>query len=320
MLMRKSCCAAGRELFQIGSRLPAEETDRFIGNTSEISKENMVLIPSGEFMMGTDSQEGFKEDGEGPIRRVQMKSFYIAKYAVTNSEFLKFIQDTGYITEAERFGWSYVFYLFLEKTAIAGLAVPNRTPWWIAIPGACWKHPEGPDSHIGDRMDHPVVHVSWNDAAKYCLWAGGRLPTEAEWEYAARGGLEQKTYPWGDLLKPDGEHRCNIWQGKFPVKNHASDGYIGTAPVYAYEPNGYGLYNTSGNVWEWCRDWFGADYHKITSAVGPEYTVQTERKSMRGGSYLCHRSYCNRYRVAARHSNTPDSSSGNCGFRFVMDA
>ncbi|MEK3884726.1 formylglycine-generating enzyme family protein [Paenibacillus sp. PL2-23] len=278
----------------------------------------MVTIPAGEFMMGTDSPEGFPADGEGPARMVAMDAFQISPYAVTNADFKAFVDATGYITEAERFGWSYVFHLLVSEETKAMVAnVPQAVPWWLVVHGAYWAAPEGSDSSISERMNHPVIHISWNDAQAYCEWAGVRLPTEAEWEYAARGGLERKTYPWGDLLKQDGKHQCNIWQGKFPVKNNASDGYVGTAPVDAYEPNGYGLYNVSGNVWEWCSDGFTPAYHQVTPAKNPHYTKKTEKRSMRGGSYLCHRSYCNRYRVAARSSNTPDSSTGNCGFRVA---
>lgn len=171
--------------------------------------------------------------------------------------------------------------------------------------GAWWRCPEGPGSDLDGRWDHPVVQVSWHDAAAYCKWAGKRLPSEVEWEYAARGGLDQARYPWGDELTPGGEHRCNIWQGQFPVRNTAEDGHVGTAPVEAFAPNGFGLHNVSGNVWEWCAD---------------RFTGASENRAMRGGSYLCHDSYCNRYRVAARTSNTPDSASGNLGFRCAADA
>jgi len=280
----------------------------------------MILIPAGEFHMGTDHKEGFASDGEGPIRKVKMRSFYIAPYAVTNAAFKGFVDQTGYITEAERFGWSYVFHLLVSDEVKRKVTnAPQQVPWWLVVEGAYWAQPEGEDSDIADRLNDPVVHISWHDAEQYCRWAGQRLPTEAEWEYAARGGLERRTYPWGDLLKQDNEHHCNIWQGKFPDKNHASDGYIGIAPVDAYKPNGYGLYNMSGNVWEWCADWFTPEYHIVTGNDNPFYMTSTGKKSMRGGSYLCHQSYCNRYRVAARSSNTPDSSTGNCGFRTVAD-
>jgi formylglycine-generating enzyme len=330
----KNCCAANRssvnpnpnpspspspspEQLQPAAPPPTELTAEC---RSTVGEASMATLPGGTFLMGTDNSDGFSQDGEGPIRLVELKPFRISRYAVTNAEFAAFVEQTGYRTEAEHFGWSYVFHLLVSEDIKRQVEqVPQAVPWWLPVEGAYWAVPEGPGTAIQDRMNHPVVHISWNDALAYCRWSGTRLPTEAEWEYAARGGLEQKTYPWGDLLKPDGQHRCNIWQGKFPTVNNASDGYIGTAPVDAYEPNGYGLYNVSGNVWEWCADWFTPQYHRETKASNPQYTRQTGRRSMRGGSFLCHRSYCNRYRVAARSSNTPDSSSSNCGFRVAKD-
>jgi formylglycine-generating enzyme required for sulfatase activity len=206
-------------------------------------------------------------------------------------------------TDAERFGWSYVFAKFLPKEPRRASPRLARTPWWCGVTGAQWRRPEGPGSDLDGRRDHPVVHVSWHDAAAFCSWAGARLPTEAEWEYAARGGLDQARYPWGDELTPGGEHRCNIWQGRFPAHDETEDGFSGTAPMDAFEPNGFGLHNVAGNVWEWCADWFDP---------------AEQNRAMRGGSYLCHESYCNRYRVAARTANTPDSSSGNLGFRCAV--
>lgn len=313
-----SCCAGTREQVTFQKSGNTQQDATVVQDVSKPSLDHLVTIPGGLFAMGTDTKEGFPADGEGPVRQVELDSFQISPYAVTNADFKLFVDATGYITEAERFGWSYVFHLLASEQIKESVAnVPQEVPWWLVVEGAYWRTPEGPDSHILDRMNHPVIHISWNDAEAYCKWAGVRLPTEAEWEYAARGGLERKTYPWGDLLKVNGEHRCNIWQGKFPTHNSALDGYIGTAPVDVYEPNGYGLYNMSGNVWEWCSDWFSPAYHLKTAARNPEYKQATGRRSMRGGSYLCHRSYCNRYRVAARSSNTPDSSTGNCGFRVA---
>jgi len=192
--------------------------------------------------------------------------------------------------------------------------------WWLGVDGASWKEPEGPGSTIDGRLDHPVIHISWNDAEAFCAWSGTRLPTEAEWEYAARGGLDQNRYAWGDELMPDGKHHCNIWQGTFPEKNSKADGYLATAPVDAYEPNGFGLYNVSGNVWEWCGDWWSPGPHPTENVVDPMGPDTGDGRVMRGGSYLCHKSYCNRYRVGARSTNTPDSSTGNMGFRVATDA
>lgn len=270
--------------------------------------------------MGNDDEARFPRDGEGPVRMVALHPFYIDPYEVTNDDFARFIAATGYVTEAEHFGWSFVFSeLVSEKIAKTVTDVVQATPWWWRVEGACWRNPEGPDSTIENRGNHPVVHVSWNDAAAYCDWSGKRLPTEAEWEYAARGGLEQKKYAWGDDLHPDGKHMCNIWQGEFPTRNDLGDGYFGTAPVDAFSPNEFGLYNVCGNVWEWCSDWFSSSFHITNARVDPCGPATGTARVTRGGSYLCHESYCNRYRVAARSANTPDSSTGNIGFRCVAD-
>nr|WP_316529481.1 formylglycine-generating enzyme family protein [Kitasatospora sp. K002] len=279
----------------------------------------MVALPGGEFLMGTRDTEGFPADGEGPVRAVRLKPFLVDACAVTNDAFAAFVADTGHLTDAERFGWSYVFAGFLPAALRRGARRPERTPWWCGVAGAAWNHPEGPGSTLDDRGDHPVVHVSWNDAAAYASWAGKRLPTEAEWEYAARGGLEQARYPWGDELNPDGEYRCNIWRGTFPSRNTAADGHRGTAPVNAFAPNGYGLYNTSGNVWEWCADWWTTDHPTGAGLTDPKGPDSGTAKVIRGGSHMCHASYCNRYRVAARTANTPDSTSGHAGFRCARD-
>ncbi|MBV0903523.1 formylglycine-generating enzyme family protein [Haloarcula salina] len=322
-----SCCASGRE----GDIPPADDgTANRVETTPATSAddrtERMVRLDGGTFRMGTDDDIGFPEDGEGPIRQVGLDPFFIDKYAVTNAEFLEFVRETGYRTDAERYGWSFVFEDFVadaDREAVQQSVA--ETPWWVAVQGASWLRPYGPSSSVLDSKEllkHPVTHVSWRDATAYADWAGKRLPTEAEWEYAARGGLEGKRYPWGDELTPDGEHRCNIWQGEFPENNTGTDGYVRTAPVNEYEPNDFGLFNPTGNVWEWCADWFSPEYH-TTDAYDDENPTgpsDGDQRVMRGGSYLCHRSWCNRYRVAARSKNTPDSSTGNIGFRCVVDA
>jgi formylglycine-generating enzyme required for sulfatase activity len=279
----------------------------------------MVKLDGGPFLMGTDSEQAFPNDGEGPVRQVQVDPFYIDRYAVTNANFAEFVKATDYKTESERLGWSFVFQGHIEEERRKDLATVPGVSWWCKMPGAAWDHPEGPDSEIGARADYPVTHVSWNDAHAYAEWAGKRLPTEAEWEYAARGGFEQKIFPWGDDLTPNGEHRCNVFQGEFPLVDLAEDGYAGTAPVNVFQPNGYGLYNVIGNAWEWCGDWFSPSYHLTATPVNPVGPLRGRAKVMKGGSYLCHHSYCNRYRVAARTSNDPDSATTNITFRCVSD-
>jgi sulfatase modifying factor 1 len=274
------------------------------------SSDGMIRLDGGKFLMGNQSSEANPEDGEGPVRIVTLDAFYMDTYPVTNEQFAAFVQATGYVTEAETFGWSFLFH-----THVAPEAIEERVPgvsWWCKVSGVDWRKPEAP-------ANHPVLHVSWNDAAAYSRWAGKRLPSEAEWEYAARGGLEQKAYPWGDDLTPEGRHLCNIWQGEFPEHDTAEDGYSAVGPVDAFPPNGYGLYSMTGNAWEWCNDWFDNAYHVLTTRVNPVGPPRGAAKVMKGGSFLCHKSYCNRYRVAARTANTPDSATENIGFRCVRD-
>ena len=285
------CCSPSREGgVQSAASVQAGKADN----------SGMSLIPAQAFLMGSDSHHVFYQDEEGPVRSVEVDGFWIDQTSVTNSDFEKFVAATGYRTEAENFGWSFVFDGLVSAETLAKhcrgrLERPN---WWLAIDGADWAHPFGPDSTA--QAEHPVVHVSWNDANAYAAWVGKRLPTEAEWECAARGGLDQKIYPWGDDFYLQGKPRANIWQGDFPQFNTLDDGYFATAPAKSFEPNGYGLFNTVGNVWEW---------------TSTEFRGQ---KVLKGGSYLCHDSYCNRYRNSARICNTPDSSLSHTGFRLVI--
>lgn len=285
-------------------------------------RKRMVWLEGAVFRMGTDDPPRFPADGEGPPHEVRVGSFWIAPHTVTNANFAAFVKATGYVTDAERFGWSYVFHSVVPPGVdhITGRDDPGIPWWWAAVTGSCWKHPEGPGTSMGDRQNHPVVHVSWNDAIAYCEWAGCRLPTEAEWEFAARGGLDGARYPWGDELTPKGRWRCNIWQGTFPTLNTAEDGHVATGPVDAFPPNGYGLYGVAGNVWEWCADvWDDPQRDVVGGAMPGGLPPRPGHRVMRGGSYLCHDSYCNRYRVAARTSNPGDTSAGNLGFRCVAD-
>jgi sulfatase modifying factor 1 len=279
----------------------------------------MVLLDANAFRMGSDDAFAYPDDGEGPPHAVELDGFWIDTCAVSNGDFAAFVEETGRVTDAQRCGWSFVFGGLLpddhpDTRGVAG------APWWRQVFGASWRHPDGPQSSLDGRLDHPVVHVSHADALAYCAWAGKRLPTEAEWEFAARGGLEAQAFPWGDELEPSGEHRMNVWQGRFPAENTRADGYYGTAPVDAFPPNGYGLHNTTGNVWEWVADWFDPAYYARSPRHAPAGPDQGTHRVMRGGSYLCHASYCRRYRAAARSANTPDSSTGNLGFRCARDA
>lgn len=287
------------------------------------STEGMQPLKGGTFQMGNERDYGFPSDGEDPVHEVTVSPFYIDETTVTNEQFNTFINATGYKTEAEQFGWSFVFHGLLPPKQLA--RVNHRavgSEWWCRIDGATWRNPEGPGTHIKKRWQHPVVHVTWHDALAYATWAGKRLPTEAEWEYAARGGIEfGNRFPWGDELEPGGKHRMNVWQGNFPHHNSEADGHYGTAPARAYRANGYGLSQMTGNIWEWCWDWFDPSYYAKSPAADPTGPIEnlSNRRVMRGGSFLCHESYCNRYRVDARNSNTPDSSSSNTGFRCVRD-
>jgi formylglycine-generating enzyme required for sulfatase activity len=276
--------------------------------------------------MGDAFGEGYAADGEGPAHDVQLSAYLLDATAVTNAAFATFVKATGYVTEAEELGISAVFHLLVEAPRSDVVGAATGTPWWAVVRGADWRHPYGAGSSIADLQNHPVVQVSWNDARAYAAWAGKRLPTEAEWEHGARGGLDGARFPWGDELLARGAWQCNIWQGDFPRSNTAEDGWVGTAPVKSYRDNGHGLWNMVGNVWEWCEDWFDPGAYAaragrpVTDPRGPDSSPEAEpRRVMRGGSYLCHDSYCHRYRVAARSGTTPDSATSNIGFRCAND-
>ncbi|MDR7300285.1 formylglycine-generating enzyme family protein [Haloactinomyces albus] len=283
------------------------------------STEGMVLLDGGDFLMGSEDSRAYPDDGEGPVRPVTLDPFWISATAVSNADFAAFVGSTGYRTEAERFGWSFVFGGLLpdDFPPTQGVAA---APWWRVVEGSDWAHPEGGQSDVRTRQDHPVVHVTWADAKAYCEWAGLRLPTEAEWEYAARAGLQGCAFPWGDELEPDGRHRMNVWQGTFPQHNTRADGWYGTCPVAQFPANAYGLYNMTGNIWEWCHDWFDDTVPSRKPRTNPRGPAHGTRRIARGGSYLCHESYCRRYRVSARQGITPDTSIGNTGFRCARNA
>lgn len=278
---------------------------------------DLLELDGGTFTMGTDGGYGYELDGEGPAHEVELSPFAISRHAVTNEQYAAFVAATGHSTDAERYGSSFVFAGFLPADSPAVRVA--AAPWWRQVEGADWAHPEGPGSGWEERADHPVVHVSWTDALAFCVWSDTRLPSEAEWEYAARGGLDGARFPWGEELEPGGEQRMNVFQGTFPEQNTCEDGFAGTAPVASFPPNGYGLHNVTGNVWEWTADRFDRNAYSRGPRENPVCSRSSGPAAMRGGSYLCHASYCNRYRVDARSSNATDGSTGNLGFRIVRN-
>ncbi|RDU97453.1 formylglycine-generating enzyme family protein [Trinickia dinghuensis] len=275
-----------------------------------------VTLCGGPSFVGTHSPI-IGNDGEGPARKVKLRPFSLERYAVSGARFREFVRATGYVTEAEKFGWSFVFHLLLENPE--RYEMPAGTPWWRKVDGACWANPEGPGSTFEERENHPAVHISWADACEYAAWAGGRLPTEAEWEFAARGGLLDPRFPWGDDEPTDELIHCNIWQGIFPHENTAADGYLATAPVNSFNPNGYGLFNMAGNVWEWCADMYRIHSISKSARIRNKRALRENERVIKGGSYLCHKSYCYRYRIAARLGMPSDSAAGHTGFRVAYD-
>jgi len=305
------------------------------GKPAGEAPEGMVWIPGGEFTMG---QEGLYPE-EAPEHRVSVDGFWMAEHPVTNLQFAEFIEETGYETVAERAPDPADFPGVPPELLVPGSVVfvqpeaadpqGNISQWWQWMPGATWNKPEGPGSSIEDRMDHPVVHVAYEDAVAYVEWAGGQLPTEAQWERAARGGLEGKLYIWGNEFKPEGEHMANTWQGKFPVENTEEDGFAGSSPVKSFPPNGYGLYDMAGNVWEWTSTWYNLAYYRTADGKhnpqGPPREEShdprepgTPKLVIRGGSFLCAPNYCYRYRPAARSAGDLDTGTSHQGFRLVI--
>ncbi|KAL1505030.1 hypothetical protein AB1Y20_008791 [Prymnesium parvum] len=316
-------CAAMRRDALLPPPSPLPSPQQSAGATAP--PPQMVWIPAGEFVMGHDNRSAspstFLADGEGPSRRVRLPGFWMSATEVSTAQWAAFAAATGFQTDSERFGWSFVFegQLTPEADAAATQAV-QAAPWWVAVNGANWRRPEGPGSDaLEGRADHPVVHVSWTDAVAYCRWIGARLPTEAEWEFAARGkqvgGAKRTVFPWGSQLVPGGVHRANVWQGAFPAANSAADGYKFTAPVHAFGPqNEHGLYNMIGNVWEWVSDYWSTRHSRSTTH-NPQGPASGTERTKKGGSYMCHKSYCYRYRTVARSQNTEDTGTGNLGFR-----
>ena len=312
---KKGCCTVTRDKNSDSQHVASPNLV-----TDSAPSYEIVKIPSGVAFSGTD-HPFLAVDEEGPLRVSKLKGFWMDSLCVTVERFSQFVAETGYQTEAERYGDSFVFHGLLPKDTYLDRAV-IAAPWWRAVEGACWHNPTGNDYPSQAMADHPVTHVSWHDANAFAKWAGGRLPTEGEWEHAARGGLGDVKYPWGD--DDPKEHReksstiyCNIWQGTFPSHNACDDGYYGTAPSKSFAPNHYGLYQMCGNVWEWTSQTFKV--RSLKKQIKIAHEGKTGHKITKGGSYLCHKSYCYRYRIAARTSNSPESTTSHQGFRLVYD-
>ena len=303
-------CGSLRRKPSSGSRSPGTGTGTGSRRKSRAFRRwaRMVPIPGGDVLLGTNHAL-VPGDGEAPTRAASLKPFYLDAFEVSVAAFAEFVADSGHTTESELLGDSFVFSGLLGEATLQQVqqAVASA-PWWLPVKAASWRRPEGAQSSVLGRADHPVVHVSWHDASRFCRWAGKRLPTEAEWETGCRGGLTGRLFPWGNKDVPRGTHRMNIWQGTFPENNTRADGYLGTAPADAYgAQNAYGLHNMVGNVWEWTADLWRVDSGHSSDRV------------KKGGSYLCHKSYCYRYRCAARSFNSGDTGASNLGFRCAAD-
>ncbi len=319
----------------------------FAFSKSVASTKNMKWIPSGTFVMGANNNQA--RNDEYPTHQVKIDGFWMDETEVTNAQFKEFISATNYITYAERVpSWEemkqqlppgtpkphdsvFVAASLVFKTTKGQVNLNNYSQWWAWVSGANWKHPNGPNSSIEGKDNYPVVHISWYDAAAYAKWAGKRLATEAEWEYASRGGLTTKIYPWGNEAIDKGKAKANSWDGNFPYLNTKKDNYDEAAPVKSYAPNGYGLYDMAGNVWEWCNDWYDYNYYKTLEGQisynpqGPKQSYDpmdkyTPKKVQRGGSFLCNDTYCSGYRTASRMKSSPDTGLQHAGFRCVADA
>ncbi|MFA9407492.1 MAG: formylglycine-generating enzyme family protein [Candidatus Dadabacteria bacterium] len=345
VVITPSVCLLIILVFAISCSKTEKETE--VSNHEVTIKNGMVLIPEADFMMGGDDE--LKREDELPRHRVLLDPFWMDETEVTNAEFAKFVEETKYITTAEQKpDWEELKKQLPEGTEkpddsvlVPGSLVFNSPDkdvdlsnfyqWWVWVPGANWQRPLGAGSAIKGLDDHPVIHVSWFDTDEYCKWAGKRLPTEAEWEWAARGGLENKPYSWGDEHVNKGQLKANTWDGKFPNLNTQKDGFVVTAPVKSFPPNKYGLYDMAGNVWEWTSDWYRNDYYEmsnkpegIKNPPGPEDSFDpaepyAKKKVQRGGSFLCNESYCSGYRVAFRQKASPDTGLNHSGFRCVKD-
>ena len=305
--MMPACCAPNRNQQRIfaAAAIPA-------GNGCHAGP--MRVIPGGLGWMGTNTP-WIKIDGEAPLRKTRIKPFLIGAIPVTTAQFRHFVHATGHISEAEKWGWSFVFYLQLPPGLRTAMGAGNAQ-WWRRVDGASWHHPVTPDGPAA-RDDDPVVHVSWHDAQAYCAWSGTRLPLEAEWEHAARGGQGDIRYVWGDRDPDDSSYfPCNIWQGNFPLHNTAGDGYPFLAPARSFQPNEFGLYGMAGNVWDWCEDMFRV--RSLAKSARAHAQAMKGYRVIKGGSFLCHASYCTRYRIAARTGNAPESTTSHTGFRVVQ--